>query len=670
MATQVSIDELCINTIRTLCMDAVQKAKSGHPGMPMGMAAVAYVLWTRVMRHNPHNPGWPNRDRFILSAGHGSMLLYALLYLTGYDLPLEELKRFRQWGSKTPGHPEYGEIPGVEATTGPLGQGFGNGVGMAIAARHLAARVNTPECPVIDHFVYAIVSDGDLMEGVASEAASLAGHLRLGNIIYFYDNNRITIEGSTALAFTENVSARFEAYGWHVQEIGGYDLEAIEGAIRNAQAVTDRPSLINVRTHIGYGSPNKQDTAEAHGSPLGEEEVRLTKQNLGWPAGESFFVPAEALTVFRRAVDRGRRLESDWSRMLEKFAAQAHDRFVEWQALSAGALRPDWEAHVPTFAGETKAMATREASGKVLTALFPHAPGLLGGSADLSPSTNTYVKTFGDFSAESYQGRNFHFGVREHAMGAVLNGIALNGMLRPYGATFLVFSDYMRPSVRLAALMKAPVIYVWTHDSIGLGEDGPTHQPVEHFAALRAIPGLVFIRPCDAAETAEAWRAALRHTSGPVALALTRQKVPIIDRNRYAHADGLHRGGYVLSEAQSGAPEVVMIATGSEVSVALGAQELLQNRAVPTRVVSLPSWELFAAQPRPYRESVIPRTARLRVSVEAAVSFGWERWVGENGLIVSLDRFGASAPYEALMREFGFTPESVADRVLERVNKA
>jgi transketolase len=669
MATQTNVNELCINTIRTLCMDGVQKAKSGHPGMPMGMAAVAYVLWARIMRHNPKNPAWPNRDRFILSAGHGSMLLYSLLYLTGYDLPLEELKRFRQWASKTPGHPEYGEVPGAEVTTGPLGQGFGNGVGMAIAARHLAARINTPDFALIDHFVYAIVSDGDLMEGVASEAASLAAHLKLGNIIYLYDNNRITIEGSTALAFTENVSARFEAYGWHVQEIAGYDLDEIETAIRKAQAVTDRPSLINVRTHIGYGSPNKQDTAEAHGAPLGEEEVKLTKQNLGWPTTDSFFVPEEALQVFRAAGEKGARLESEWNGMLSRFAAAAPERYAEWLVYAGGGLKPDWEASIPKFAAEPKGLATREASGKVLAAVFPNTPGLLGGSADLAPSTNTYIKGFGDFSAENYGARNFHFGVREHGMGAILNGMALDRMLRPYGATFLVFSDYMRPSVRLAALMKVPVIYVWTHDTIGLGEDGPTHQPVEHFAALRAIPGLVFIRPSDATETAEAWRAALRHTTGPVALALTRQKLPVIDRTRYAPAEGLHRGGYILSEADGGKPEVVIVATGSEVNVALGAQNLLQKDGTPTRVVSLPCWEFFAAQSTEYRESVIPATARLRVSVEAAVSFGWERWVGQDAVIVSLDRFGASAPYETLFREFGFTAESVAERVSARLKK-
>ena len=667
MATQLNTDNLCINTIRTLAMDGVQKAKSGHPGMPMGMAAAAYVLWMRILRHNPANPGWANRDRFILSAGHGSMLLYSLLHLTGYHLPLDELKRFRQWGSKTPGHPEYGDPPGVEVTTGPLGQGFGNGVGMAIAARHLAARINTSDFPIVDHFIYAIVSDGDLMEGVASEAASLAGHLGLGNMIYLYDDNRITIEGSTSLAFTENVPQRFEAYGWHVQQVPGYDLEEIEDAIRRAQAVFDRPSLICVRTNIGYGSPNKQDTAEAHGAPLGEEEVRLTKRNLGWPEDESFLVPQEVLAVFREAIPRGDKLESEWRQMLERFATAYPERYQLWMTLTGGGLDADWEDHVPGFAGEGKPIATREASGRILAALFPHAPGLLGGSADLSPSNNTYVRGFGDFGVQNYAARNFHFGVREHAMGAILNGMAVHGGVIPYGGTFMVFADYMRPSVRLAAMMKARVIYVWTHDSIGLGEDGPTHQPVEHAAALRAIPGLAYIRPADATETAEAWIAALRHTSGPVALALTRQKLPVTDRAVYASAAGLHRGAYILAEAPGGEPEVILIAAGSEVVVALGAREILQARHVPTRVVSMPCWEFFASQSLEYRRSVIPQSARLRVSIEAAVSFGWERWVGENGLMIALDRFGASAPYEQLMKEFGFTPEAVAQRVLERL---
>ena len=667
MATQINLDDLCINTIRTLSMDAVQKAKSGHPGMPMGMAAAAYVLWTRIIRHNPRNPHWPNRDRFVLSARHGSVLLYSLLYLTGYDLPFEELKRFRQWGSITPGHPEYGETPGVETTTGPLGQGFGTGVGMAVAARHLAALLNTPELPVFDNYIYAIVSDGDLMEGVASEAASLAGHLRLGNLIYLYDNNHITIEGNTSLTFTEDVSKRFEAYGWHVQEISGYDLDAVEKAIRQAQTVSDRPSLISVRTNIAYGSPNKQDTAEAHGSPLGEDEIRLTKKNLGWPTEEPFFVPEEALAVFREAVPRGEKLEAEWRRVMDELSAARPELYKEYETLMNGGCMEGWEAHIPSFAAEPKPLATREASGKVLAAIFPHVTGLIGGSADLAPSTNTYVKGYGDFEADNYAGRNFHFGIREHGMGALLNGMALHGGVIPYGATFMVFSDYMRPSVRLAAMMKLRVIYVWTHDSIGLGEDGPTHQPVEHAAALRAIPGLTFIRPADANETAEAWRAALLHRSGPVALALTRQKLPIIDRTKHAAADGLHRGAYVLAEAEGGTPEVVIIGTGSEVIVVLGARDLLQAKGVPTRVVSMPCWEFFSAQTSEYRESVIPRRVRLRVSVEAGVPFGWERWVGEDGLIIGLDRFGASAPYEVLMKEFGFTPEKVAERILSRL---
>ena len=669
MATEVKLDELCINTIRTLSMDAVQKAKSGHPGMPMGMAAVAYVLWTRFLRHNPHNPQWHNRDRFVLSAGHGSMLLYSLLHLTGYDLPLEELKQFRQWNSKTPGHPEYRHTPGVETTTGPLGQGFGNGVGMAIAGRHLAARFNAPDFPVFDYRVYAIVSDGDLMEGVSSEAASLAGHLKLGNIVYFYDNNRITIEGSTELAFTENPNGRFEAYGWHVQEISGYDLDAIEESIRKAQSVTDRPSFINVHTHIAYGSPNKQDTAEAHGAPLGEEEVRLTKKNLGWPEDAQFYIPPEALEVFRESVKRGEKIEAQWNRLMARYADAHGDRYREWQALVNGGLNEGWEERIPTFATDAKPMATREASGKVLSAIFPHAPGLLGGSADLAPSTNTYIKPFGDFQAGNYAGRNFHFGVREHGMGAILNGISLSKVLIPFGATFLIFSDYMRPSVRLAAIMKTRVIYVWTHDSVGLGEDGPTHQPVEHTAALRAIPGLVFIRPADGPETAEAWRAALRYASGPVALALTRQKLPVIDRTKFASAEGLHQGAYILAEADGGKPDVVLIASGSEVSVALAARDLLQFKGIQTRVVSMPCWEFFSAGSAEYRASVIPRSARLRVAVEAATPFGWERWVGEDGLIIGLNRYGASAPYETIMKNFGFTAESVAQRIMERLGQ-
>jgi transketolase len=667
MTAEINLDELCINTIRTLSMDAVQKAKSGHPGMPMGIAGVAYVLWTRFLSHNPRNPQWPNRDRFILSAGHGSMLLYSLLHLTGYDLSLEDLKSFRQWKSKTPGHPEHGATPGVETTTGPLGQGFGTGVGMAIAERHLAARLNTPEFPVVEHYVYAIVSDGDLMEGVSSETASLAGHLRLGKLIYLYDNNHITIEGDTSLTFTEDTGKRFEAYGWHVQDISGSDLNAVDQAIRQAQQVTDRPSLISVRTHIGYGSPNKQDSAASHGSPLGEDEVRLTKKNLGWPEDRHFHIPPEALAAFRSSIARGEALERDWKEVVKRYAAACPERFQEWQILMSGGLKEGWETGIPDLSAELKPTATREASGKILAALFPHAPGLMGGSADLAPSTETFIKPYGAFQANNYAGRNMHFGVREHAMGAILNGMALHGGLIPYGATFLVFADYMRPSIRLAALMKTHVIYVWTHDSVGLGEDGPTHQPIEHAAVLRAIPGLTFIRPCDAAETAEAWRAALSHRAGPVALSLTRQKVPPIDRTRYGAAAGLKRGAYILAEADGGIPEVVIIATGSEVHVALGAKEILETRGMPTRVVSMPCWEYFAAQPNDYKDSVIPRSVRLRVSVETATPFGWERWVGDRGLIIGIDSFGASAPSEVLLKQFGFTPESVAGKILERL---
>lgn len=648
-------------------MDGVQKANSGHPGMPMGMAAAAYVLWTRVLRHNPKNPHWPNRDRFVLSAGHGSMLLYSLLHLTGYDLPLDELKRFRQWNSKTPGHPEYGEVPGVEVTTGPLGQGFGTGVGMAIAERHLASRLNAPGFPIVDHFIYAIVSDGDLMEGVASEAASMAGHLKLGNLIYLYDDNHITIEGNTSLAFTEDVARRFESYGWHVQKVDGSDLKAIEDSILAAQKVVDKPSIIVARTHIGFGSPNKQDTAEAHGSPLGDAEVKLTKKNLGWPTEEPFYIPAEALKVFRACQPRGEKLEAEWNKLAEKYSAAHPDKHAEWQLLMNGGLKTGWESLIPVFGGDGKPMATREASGKILAALFPVVPGLIGGSADLAPSTNTYIKGFGDFEAGNHAGRNFHFGIREHGMGAALNGMALHGGVIPYGATFMVFSDYMRPSVRLAAMMKLHVVYVWTHDSIGLGEDGPTHQPVEHLAALRAIPGLTVIRPADATETAEAWRVALTHSKGPIALALTRQKLPVIDRSKYSPATGLTRGGYVLADAEGGKPEVVIVATGSEVTPALGARDLLQKQGRKTRVVSMPSWELFAQQDASYRAGVIPADVKLRVSVEAAITFGWQRWVGENGLSIGLDRFGASAPYETLMKEFGFTAEGITDRILKRL---
>ena len=659
-----SLDQLCINTIRTLAMDAVQKANSGHPGLPMGAAAMAYVLWTRFLRHDPGHPSWPNRDRFILSAGHGCMLLYSLLHLTGYDLPLDELKRFRQWGSRTPGHSEHGLTPGVETTTGPLGQGFGNGVGMAIAERFLAHHFNRPGCPIVDHHVYAIVSDGDLMEGVSSEAASLAGHLGLGKIIYLYDDNRITIDGSTSLAFTENVGQRFEAYGWHVQRVDGNNLENVEAALNAARAESERPSLIIARTHIAYGSPNKQDTAEAHGTPLGEEEVKLTKQALGWPLEPTFCIPDEALASFREAVQRGRALEADWQARFDAYAAAYPELALEWQTVMSGRLPEGWADKLPAFTAAGGGMATREASGKVLNAIAPHLPTLIGGSADLTPSNNTYLKGYGDFQRSSPGARNFHFGVREHAMGSILNGMAVHGGVIPYGGTFLIFSDYMRPAIRVAALSHFHVIYVFTHDSIGLGEDGPTHQPIEHLASLRAMPNLTVIRPADATETAVAWRVALEHRGGPVALALTRQKLPILDRTKFPPADLLLRGGYVLADAEPGPPRVILIATGSEVHLALEARALLGARGIAARVVSIPSWELFDRQPDSYRDEVLPPGVTARLAIEAGSPHGWHRYVGIRGGVVGMTRFGASAPYQVLMQQFGFTAEHVASRAM------
>ncbi len=680
MTHHEDLDQLCINTLRTLAMDGVQKANSGHPGLPMGAAAMAYVLWTRFLRHNPANPAWPDRDRFVLSAGHGSMLLYGLLHLSGYDLPLEELQSFRQWGSRTPGHPEYGLTAGVETTTGPLGQGFANGVGMAIAQAYLAAHFNVPpeRCPepvegpaegrpghkVVDHYVYAIVSDGDLMEGVASEAASLAGHLRLGKLIYLYDDNRISIEGSTDLTFTEDRGRRFEAYGWHVQHVDGYDLEGIAAAIRAAQA-DPRPSLILARTHIGYGSPNKQDTASAHGSPLGEEEVRLTKENLGWPTEPPFLIPDQALAYFREALERGSAWEAEWQARFEVYAAEYPALAEEWHMLMAGELPVGWDTDLPTFGPEDGPLATRIASSKVLNAIAPHLPTLIGGSADLEPSCKTYLNGYSDFSADNPGGRNFHFGVREHAMGGILSGMALYGGVIPYGSTFLVFSDYMRPSIRLAAMMEIPVIYVFTHDSIGIGEDGPTHQPIEQLAALRAIPHLTVIRPADAAETVVAWRVALEHRQGPVALLFTRQKLPVLDRASLASAEGLLRGAYVLAEAAGGRPEVILIATGSEVHPTLAAQERLAEQGVRARVVSMPSWELFERQSQSYRDEVLPPEVTARLAIEAGVPQGWARYVGDRGDVIGIERFGASAPYKVLWEKYGFTAESIAARALK-----
>ncbi|MEJ2207788.1 MAG: transketolase [Anaerolineae bacterium] len=654
---KVGLDQMCVNTIRTLAMDAVQRANSGHPGMPLGMADAAYVLWTRYLEHNPADPAWANRDRFVLSAGHGSMLLYSLLYLTGYDLPLEELKRFRQWGSMTPGHPEYGEAPGVETTTGPLGQGFANGVGLALAERLLAAEFNRPGLDIVDHYTYAIVSDGDLMEGISHEAASLAGHLGLGKLIYLYDDNSITIEGSTDLAFSEDVARRFTAYGWHVQAVDGHDRDAIDVALAQAQVERDRPSLIMFRTHIGYGSPNKQDTAEAHGAPLGEEEVRRTKEALNWPPDAEFLVPDEALAHFRAALDRGNEAQSAWEAVFGRYAAECPELAAEWQRRMAGELPADWQSFLPTFEPGSAAVATRAAGGKVLEALAPAVPELIGGSADLHPSTKTFLKTYADVQAGAYGGRNLHFGVREHAMAGLMNGMVLHGGLRPYGGTFLVFSDYMRPSIRLAALMGLPVVYVFTHDSIFVGEDGPTHQPVEHAASLRAIPNLAVIRPADARETAGAWAVALARQEGPTALLLSRQKLPVLAETR---PESVGRGAYVLAGDDDA--QVILMATGSEVSVALEARDVLAGQGISARVVSMPCWERFEAQSREYREQVLPPAVTARLAVEAGVALGWDRYVGTAGATLTHDRFGASAPYKVLAEQFGFTAQTVAER--------
>ena len=663
-----NLDQLCINTIRTLAMDGVQKANSGHPGMPMGMADGAYVLWHRFLRHAPGNPAWPNRDRFILSAGHGSMLLYCLLHLTGYDLPLEELENFRQWGSLTPGHPEYGLAPGVETTTGPLGQGFANGVGMAIAERFLAATFNRPGFPVFDHFTYAIVSDGELMEGVSHEAASLAGHLGLGKLIYLYDDNEISIEGSTDITFTEDVPARFRAYGWQVQEVDGHDLDQIDAAIRAARAETFRPSLVVCHTHIAYGSPNKQDSASAHGAPLGEEEVRRTKEALGWSPDAHFFIPEEVAAEFRQAVERGRAAETEWCEGFERYTAAYPAEALLLKTLWAGKLPEGWETALPTFAAGDGPLATRKASGAVLNALTTALPTLIGGSADLAPSTNTLLKDSGDFQRESPAGRNLRFGVREHGMGAILNGMALHGGVLVYGGTFLIFSDYMRPPVRLAAMMHLPVVYVWTHDSVWLGEDGPTHQPIEQLAALRAIPNLVVIRPADANETAAAWRVALERRDGPTALALTRQKLPVLSEPSRDPGGTVALGAYILADS-SGIPAIILIASGSEVHLALEARDLLAEKGVAVRVVSMPSWELFEKQPASYREAVLPQGVRARLAIEAGVAQGWERYAGPAGDVIGLDRFGASAPYKTLMAQFGFTAQAVVEQALRVLGK-
>ncbi|HKG14312.1 MAG TPA: transketolase [Pyrinomonadaceae bacterium] len=672
--TSPELEQLCINTIRALSLDAVQRAESGHPGLPLGCAPLAYVLWTRFMRHNPRDPKWRGRDRFLLSAGHGSMLLYSLLYLTGYDLPLEELKSFRQWGSKTPGHPENILTHGVEITTGPLGQGFANGVGMAMGAAHLAAKFNREGFPLIDNYVYAIVSDGDLMEGVASEAASLAGHLKLGKLIYLYDDNHVTIEGFTSLAFSEDVPKRFEAYGWHTSTVeDGNDLDAIEKAVREAQGVTDKPSLISVKTVIGFGMPT-QGTRKAHSDAPGADAVRETKRALGWPEDEEFFVPEEALAQFRKSVERGESEQRGWDALVEKYESQFPDLGRAWRETMGGDLPEGWESHLPAFA-DAKPMATRQASGEVINALAPHLPTLVGGSADLGPSNNTDIKDGGSFQHGSYEGRVVHFGVREHAMGATMTGMSLNGGLIPYGGTFMCFSDYMKPAIRLAALSHVQAVYVFTHDSVGLGEDGPTHQPVEQLAGLRAIPNLYVIRPADVHEVREAWRLAIIQRHAPTALVLTRQKVALIDRgDAYASAEGTRQGAYVIAEAtdkggETTTPRLILLSTGSEVSLCLEARETLQGEGIPTRVVSMPCWELFDEQPREYRESVIPPSVTARLAVEAAASLGWHKYAGDGGDCLCLDRFGASAPGATALKELGFNTQNVLERARALISK-
>ncbi|UCG88740.1 MAG: transketolase [Gemmatimonadota bacterium] len=659
-----TLDELCINAVRVLSMEAVQRANSGHPGTPMALAPICYALWTRHLRHNPSDPNWLGRDRFVLSCGHASMLLYSVLHLTGYDLSLDDIKNFRQWGSPTPGHPEHGVTPGVETTTGPLGQGFANAVGMALAQAKLAAEFGRSGHSVFDHWTYFLASDGDLMEGVSHEAASIAGHLRLTKLIGFYDDNGITIDGKISLTLSDDTAKRFEAYGWHVQHVrDGNDLTAIDRAVSAAQA-EESPSLIIVRTHIAYGSPNKQDTPDAHGAPLGEEEVRLTKANLGWDSAEAFAIPEQVKVRWRGCVERGAELQADWQRQFDAYAGEHPKLAGEFLRRARGELPSGWESALPTFDAAQGPMATRAASGQVLNAVARVVPEMVGGSADLGGSNKTMLQDAAPLSRYDYTGRNVYFGIREHGMGSIANGMALHGGFIPYAATFLVFSDYMRPPIRLAAMMGLQVIYVFTHDSIGVGEDGPTHQPIETLAALRAIPNLVVLRPADAAETVEAWRAAIDNRNGPVALSLTRQKLPILARSQLGPASGLVRGGYVLAEAGGGKPDAILIASGSEVHVALEARGKLMEQGVPTRVVSMPSLEYFAAQPASYRDEVLPPDVRVRVAVEAAYPMPWYRWVGDAGAVVGVDHFGASAPAQRLFEEFGITAEAVVERVV------
>ena len=662
----VQIDELCVNTLRFLAVDAVESARSGHPGLPLGAAPMAYALWDRLLRHNPKNAGWFNRDRFVLSAGHGSALLYALLHAFRYDLPLSELQNFRQWGSKTPGHPEYGDTPGVEVTTGPLGQGFANGVGMAIAEKFLAAAYNRDGFPIVDHFTYAIVSDGDLMEGVASEAASLAGHLALGKLIYFYDDNQISLAGATAISFTEDVEPRFNAYGWNTIRVSdGNDLDGIEAAIKSAQAEIERPTLMMIRSHIGFGSP-KQDTHGAHGEALGPDDTISTKKFLKWPVDKPFHFPEEAIAHFEETAERGASHEAAWNQQQRRYADAHPDLAAEFGRVMRGDLPEDWRADLPVFGADDGQIATRDASGKAMNGLANRIPHLVGGSADLAPSTKTLLTRFSDFRPSNSHGRNIRFGVREHAMGAIVNGMAVHGGLIPYGATFLVFSDYMRPAIRLAALMQAHSVFVFTHDSIAMGEDGPTHQPVEHLAALRSIPGLTVLRPADANETVAAWEIAVAR-NGPVALVFTRQGVPVLDSETYAIGDGVPRGAYILTDADNRDPGIVLVASGSEVHLAMDARAALVERGVDARVVSMPSWELFDEQTASYREQVLPPGVPT-LAIEAAHPMGWHRYLGGNGAVMGIERFGASAPGAEVYANLGFTVEKVVERALELVD--
>jgi transketolase len=665
----VDIELLSINTIRFLAVDAVQKANSGHPGMPMACAPIGYTLYKKVLKHNPANPHWYNRDRFILSNGHGSMLLYSLLHLCGYKVALDDLKNFRQWESITPGHPEYGLTEGVETTTGPLGQGFTNAVGMAIARDYLGASFNKDDYKIIDHYIYGICSDGDLMEGISHEAAALAGHLKLGKFIFFYDDNKITIDGSTSLAYSDDVQKRFEGYHWqvlHVDDVN--DLSQMNKAIETVHKSNDKPTLIITKTHIGFGSPNKQDTASAHGSPLGEEEVKLTKQNLNWPDDKYFYIPGEVSEHFKEVRKKGEEYEAEWNKLFESYKKKYPSEAEQFLKIMKGDFGDGWKKALPVFENINEKLATRAASGKVINAIAEYLPMLIGGSADLEPSNNTMIKGIGKFSADDRSGKNFHFGIREHGMASIMNGMALYGGIIPYGGTFLVFSDYLRPAIRLASISGVKVIYVFTHDSVGLGEDGPTHQPVEHFAALRAIPKLVFLRPSDATETVEAWKVAIEHKGSPVALILTRQKLPVFDRKKLASAENLNKGAYIIKEAKDN-PQVILMASGSEVYLAIDAAEKLQEEGINVRVVSFPSWELFEKQDSKYKSQVLPEFIKARVAIEAGISLGWKRYVGDLGEVISIEKFGASAPYTTIFENYGFTPENIVNTAKKVLNK-